>query len=257
MDAIPVIRIPKVFHLGTLDPSQLGANSGGSSQEGRCLSVSLCPNAWSEIARLGDELHELRRQDGVFLDVMAVLVDPASRRDVLEWGVREGYARVERLWRSWRYDDEAEEWRYMLCVSEREAVEEAGAYVDADYAAAADVPGPDGSPGIEPVELPVAERKLSDLTGFSGRADEDATDALAVAFAIVAVPERTGVELDGVWWREDYAPHLLSAPRGGIFPERVAGWRPRREGLERICDETELGRMPLSEPLEAGPRPRP
>ena len=254
---IPVIRLAKVFHIGTLDPAQLGANSGQSSQEGHCLSVSLCPNAWSSIARLGGQLHELRSDGGAFLDITAVLADDEAKSELVAWGVGQGYARLRKLWRSWRFDSEAEEWRYMLCKSRSEALEEARGYDDEGYPTAEDVPGPEGHTGIEPVTVPVGSAKLRKLTGYSLRPDEDAFDALAVAYAMVDVTARTGIELDGVWWRETFDPATLSAPRGGIFPGRVGLWSAVRAELEDIDDDIELDGMSETESLEAASiRPR-
>jgi hypothetical protein len=241
---IPVIRLPMVFHVGTLDPANLGANSGGGSQEGACLSVSLCPNAWSAIVKLGDELHELRNAGGTFLDVCALLGDEDAKSDLTAWGIEEGYVRLRRLWRSWRYDSEADEWRFLLCRTQGEALEEARAHDDEDYSSSADVPAPDGHKGIEPMTVPIGTAKLSELTGYALRPDDEAWDALAVAYGMVSVPEETGIELDGVWWREIFDPARLSAPRGGIFPCRVENWDAKRASLHEVDDEFELGEMP-------------
>lgn len=248
---IPVIRLPKVFHVGTLDPANLGANSGTSSQEGACLSVSLCPNAWSAIAKLGGEAHELRKEDGAFLDVTAVLGDEAAKAELERWGIEHELVRLRKLWRSWRYDSELDEWRYMLCKSRSEALEEARDHDGEDYPSVADVPAPDGHKGVEPVTVPVGTPKLRKLTGYGLRLDEDASDALAVAFAMIGVPAQTGLEVDGVWWREHYDPAGLSAPRGGIFPARVKLWAAQSIDLEGVDDELELEEMPEVSPLRS------
>ena len=52
---LPVIRLSRVLHVGTMDIEAFRARAGQrSSLEGHCLSVSLCPEAWEEIARLPD-----------------------------------------------------------------------------------------------------------------------------------------------------------------------------------------------------------
>jgi hypothetical protein len=247
---IPVIRLSKVFHVGTLDPAQLGANSGGASLEGACLSVSLCPNAWSAIVKIGDDLHELRKDEGLFLDISGLLEDDAAKAELIDWSVDQGYGRLRKLWRSWRYDGEADEWRFLLCRTPEEAMEEARTYDDEEYPSPADVPAPDGHRGIEPVTVPIGTAKLGRLTGHALRPDDDATDVLAIAFAMVRAPEQTGIELDGVWWRERFDPAQLSAPRGGIFPARVEHWSANRAILAEVDDEVELAEMPESEPLE-------
>src|ERR1700738_115253 len=102
---IPVIRLNRVFHVGSMDRSRLGENSGASSQEGACLSVSLCPNAWATIARLGDKLHVLETGDGLFLDVVSLFADKSAKSEMLAWAVAAGFAEMRSLWRAWSFDD--------------------------------------------------------------------------------------------------------------------------------------------------------
>lgn len=241
---IPVIRLSKVFHVGTLNPVNLGANSGNSSQEGACLSVSLCPNAWSAIAKLGGQAHELRKEDGSFLDVTALLGDESAKAELVTWGIGQGYVRLRKLWRSWSHDSEADEWRYMLCKTRSDALEEARGHDDEEYPSVEDVPAPEGRKGVEPITVPVGTPKLRKLTGYGLRLDDDASDALAVAFAMAAVPAQAEIELDGVWWCEHYDPSVLSAPRGGIFPDRVKFWGAQSVDLKDVDDELELEGMP-------------
>ena len=251
---IPVIHLGRVFHVGSMDPSRLGAN--GSSQEGRCLSVSLCPNAWTSIARLGgNPWHELTRKDGAFLDVHAVLDDPETLRTAVDWAVGEGLAGRATLWRAWRYDDEAESWGYMTLATEAEAFEEAGG---GDlYDEPCQVEGPDGRPGIEAAETVVGTPALAALTGFRHDASGDATDAVLVAWALSVAAEAVPGGLDGVWWREEYDPDVLSAPRAGIFPDRVPGWAAARIAPRSVDDEEELEAMPVAVAHEAPGAPAP
>ena len=60
---VPVLRLPLVYHVGSLDPSRRG-ELHRTSQEGPCLSVSLCPGSWAEIARLGGSVQEHPSQPG-------------------------------------------------------------------------------------------------------------------------------------------------------------------------------------------------
>jgi hypothetical protein len=61
----PVRWISRVAHIGTLDPAAKGA----FSWEAHGLSVSLHPEEWEAIARLGGRpWHLLERTGGVFLD---------------------------------------------------------------------------------------------------------------------------------------------------------------------------------------------
>jgi hypothetical protein len=251
---IPVIRLNKVFHVGSLDRSRLGENSGASSQEGACLSVSLVPNAWASIARLGDELHVLETADGLFLDAVALLGDAAAKSEILDWAAGAGLAEMRTLWRAWSYDDETEEWRFMLLATREDALGECGLAED-DYVDGAAAPGPEGHAGIEPVDVPVGTAALRGLTGFAAPPDEDASDAIMVAFAMLRGEELAGRPFDGVWWCEIYAPEMLSSPRGGIFPERVKSWRTSRGSLQDVDDDAELNAMPDGETIASAPAP--
>lgn len=244
---IPVLRLHKVFHVGSMDRSRLGENAGASSQEGACLSVSLTPNAWASIARLGNELHVIETADGLFLDVVALLDDQAARSEVLAWAVEAGLAEIQTLWRAWNYDDETEEWRFMLFTSREEAFSEACEQAGEDYADEAAVPGPEGHAGIEAIQVPVGLNPLRELTGFAVRPDEDATDAIVTAFAMLRGEQLAGRPFDGIWWREIYAPELLSSPRGGIFQDRVRLWTSSRGFLDDVDDDSELNAMPETE----------
>lgn len=223
---VPMISLDRVFHVGTLDPRAIGRNSGGSSLEGHCLSVSLCPHAWRYIAKLGgNPLHELKRDSGRFVDVHAV-VEGGHLPAVLAWAHAEGLVKDASLWKSWAYDDEAEEWRYQLLPNEDDAWEEA----------APDGTGPDGGPAVLQVTVPVGTWKLESITGMSSRPDEDATDGVLLAFAMAQ-------EADGAWWRENLEPEKLSAPRGAIFRERVSGWTAAKIGWAEVDDGEELERF--------------
>ena len=141
-------------------------------------------------------------------------------------------------------DEEAEEWRFMLFETRDDALNEACDQAGEDYVNESEVPGPEGHFGVEPTEVPIGLAPLQKLTGFAMRADDDASDAIAVAFAMLRGEELTGRPFDGVWWRETYAPELLSSPRGGIFPERVPLRTAARGFLNEVDDDVELDTMP-------------
>ncbi|WP_408903414.1 hypothetical protein [Methylobacterium radiotolerans] len=84
MTGVPIIELGRVHHVGSLDPARWGSLHR-SSQEGPCLSVSLCPDAWTGIARLGGcDPHTLGRDGGIFpkaLPGSAPIVLPRSSFD--------------------------------------------------------------------------------------------------------------------------------------------------------------------------------
>ena len=240
---LPVIPLNKVFHVGSMDAENVGVN--GPSFEGRCLSVSLCPNAWVQIAEISGELHALRRDEGLFLDVHAALADAEIKDAIVEWALERGLVEARTLWKTWRYDDEIEDWTYMLNESRDGAFAEIEG--EGDWETPEEAPGPEEHEGIEPVEALVGVGALEAITGIRCRADEDATDAMVMAWAMCEADAALGRPVDGLWWRETYDPGTLSAPRGAVFPERVDEWKARKRDIDVVDDLEELAKMPETE----------
>lgn len=238
MSAVPLLELPEVYHLGSLDPAKRGERFT-DSLEGPCLSVSLCPHAWQQIAKLGGvPLHRLSRPGGLFLDVLELLRDAKLKGAVLQWAVDEDLVETHTLYRAWSFDDELDGWRYMLFPSESEAFEE----FDCGCDSPAELEGPNGGPGIEPVQVPCVTPMLAKRMELRYNPAEDGTDYAVLAWAQDKLPELLGHQLDGVWWSEDYDPLAYSAPRGGIFPERVRAWQ--KTPAEPVDDEDLLATMP-------------
>jgi hypothetical protein len=221
---IPLIPLDTVYHVGTLDPSRRGANYA-VSQEGSGLSVSLCPYAWMTIAALDGDVLELARTGSEFVDIMAI--DDEGRRSILAWAVDAGLVEEAVRYRGWEYDVEFEEWRYSLYESVEKAEEEirAAAMLDDDDplsdSCPEDVELPEGVTGqVQEVRVHVlTPLGLARASGFGS--DIDAVD-LAVAFHAEDVLMQERPSVVGVWWNETLDPARLSAPRGAVFPSRVA-----------------------------------
>jgi len=230
MPHLPRIALNKVFHIGTLDPADLGRNSGQSSLEGMCLSVSLCPNAWQEIASLGGyPLHVLCKEGATFIDVQETRnlgLMPA----VIQWGVERGLAVETELWRAWQYDEEAGEWTWSLFETKEDAAEELEFFLGEGE----ELSAPSGHEAVEPMMVPVATRQLQETTGMALRRSDDASDALLLAYGMLET------DADGVWWNEEFRPEQLSAPRGGIFPDKVPSWSTEPISFNDVDDETEI-----------------
>ena len=73
-----------------------GRTSREFSQEGGELSVSEHPDEWAEIARLGDEVWQLRKAGARFLRVPGHKLPRATA-----WAVRHGYVEPAMVWRVW------------------------------------------------------------------------------------------------------------------------------------------------------------
>jgi hypothetical protein len=254
---VPTVSPGHVYHLGTMDPADLGRNSPGGSQEGRCLSVSLCPNSWEAIASLGGNgLHRLARDGASFLDVHAAMSDAELRAEVLAWASREGMAETATRWRAWYFDEESEDWRSFLVATRQDAVEEVESATMLEFGED-EIPAPDGMDGpIEEVVSVVATPRLLEVTGMKLGPNDGAVDAVFMAWAIEELP-RHGIELDGVWWNEDHDPDILSSPRGGVFPDRVAEWSVEAAELDDVDDDEELCGMPETEWIDLSAAPTP
>lgn len=84
---VALLRIDTVYHVGRLEGRPPRWHH--PSHEGECLSVSRCPQAWREIARLGEEpVFELHRPGGLFLDVYGMRENTALSDTLIEWGQR-------------------------------------------------------------------------------------------------------------------------------------------------------------------------
>ncbi len=234
MTGVPIIVLERVYHVGDLDPAQRGSLHR-SSQEGPCLSVSLCPEAWIEIARLGGSgLFAFERSGAAFLDVHAAMADPVLREAIVHWAETEGLIVFREQWKAWSFDEETEEWTHFLVRSREDAEREVDEFAR----------GPDGGPAVELHMGYVATPELGIRLGC-GRFDDTFTlDFAAMVWARDAAPNLTGRVLDGVWFREAYAPDHYSAPRGGIFPEALSRWSPIALPSGSVDDEESLDAMP-------------
>lgn len=83
---LPTLQVDALFHVGLLDISQ----KKPESYEGNCLSVSLCPEAWRDIARLRGDCFRLAKPGAQFLDVNAFLDSPSGKNTLLRYGEQEG-----------------------------------------------------------------------------------------------------------------------------------------------------------------------
>jgi hypothetical protein len=212
-----LLNVPTVYHIGTLEPRHRGRH--GESLEGQALSVSCCPHAWQTIAELGgNPWWKLQRSDAQFIDLYALREEPKILNRFIAWGLRCNLIESRELWRAWSVDEEGD-WRYSLHSSEDEA-----RFESCDEA-------PQGQQPVEPLRTWVGTAALAQRVGWRSLAQRDAIDFLALALI-----EDTQPDIDGLWWREDYDPDVLSAPRGGILPSRLAQWRRQRIEPAQVDD---------------------
>jgi hypothetical protein len=223
---LPIVRLSAVYHIGTMVPAERGKR--GESLEGHLLSVSLCPISWRAIARLGGEpLHQLSKEGGAtFLDAHCASRDEVFRPLIAKWACAQGLLQHRTMWKSWSTDEEGA-WRYSLLPTAEAAEAETEEH---------DLGGPRGRGCVEPTGILAGTPTLAALVQI---ADLSCCDSFDYAAAIWA--EQTQPGIDGLWWRDDYDPIILKAPRGGIFPGRLASFNAREIAWEQAPAEVEHG----------------
>lgn len=196
----PVVIFPEVFHWGHLDPCH---RPSSYSYEGSGVSVSRCPEAWQQIAKLGgNPLQRLTKPGGRFLDMTALR--SGDRDYLLDMARRSGRLIPVEVWKVTTYDEELDCYTHSLYWTHEEAEREIDDIAEGYVA---------------------IFRTNSHTTGPSFRY-APARENMGVTVEDIAILEwlEDETDLDGAWWFELYAPDSLSAPRGVIFPSRLSSW---------------------------------
>lgn len=209
VQTLPVFEAPSVYHVGTLD--RLGERKRSSLYASRGLFVSLHPDAWKGIARLGGlPTWELSRSDAVagrFVDWLALA--PEQLAEITARSVRAGLLEEGALYEYRRHDDEWDQEFVSVFLTRREALREA----DGFESQVREVRG----------HLPTDRLLVLWREHFTRAVPE----LLAAAqFAHELVLEEDGY--DGIWWDETLDVSRLSAPQGVIFAQRRSEWEARR-----------------------------
>lgn len=194
--SLPTIALSRVTHIGFLEARP----APKQSHEGSCLSVSLEPEAWSYIARLGGRpWWALHKPDGRFVDYHR-LTD-AHFTQAEQWALDKGWVKLAPIYRVEQFDEDGEFCGHFLMATHEEAMLEA----DEDESLISQVMGMHPLPAME------------SAAGICLCLVETQTWVMVEWLA-----ETSGA--DGIWWDDILDPMRLSAPRGGIFQHRVAEW---------------------------------
>lgn len=201
--AVPTKRFTQLWHVGSLQVADKGQQ--GPSQEGSGLSVSLHPNDWASIARLGgNPIWDVRRLLNRFLNFHKLSL--AQHKALQAWGIGKGYLVLKQQWELKYHDSEADEDCICLFDTEEEAHREIPDWLG------------DSEPAtVREVTRPCATPFMAERLGFDTRF----CDAMEMT-ATFWVEDET--DLDGVWWQDTYAPESLSAPRGVIVRRALPHW---------------------------------
>lgn len=205
----PLIRLAQLWHIGTMQAQDKG--SRGPSYEGRGLSVSLHPDEWEVIARLGGlPRWRLERPGAAFLDIHALTNN--HRSAVREWAIANRWLEPRQRWEVTRFDNELGERVSTIFSSGPEAREEFNDLNDDN----------EGEPTYREILLDCPTPQMNARVGFT------APDINGFDLACTFLVEDT-TNLDGVWWADRLAPEIHSAPRGVIVPRAIARWATHLE----------------------------
>lgn len=204
---LPTLRFPVVYHVGDLANQ---SEQVRSSQEGAMLSVSLHPEEWMEIARIGGDIHALRKEQAAIELLDFHELSKADRKTLLAAAEERGLITPHKMWKAPQWDEESEEWRFSLCDTKREAEDESSEYVDED-----------GFPGVTPSREWKASPELAAYWNARQASPRSTIDPMMCRDAAIACVVEQSTSLDGIWWQDDLAPESLSAPRGGLFQRVV------------------------------------
>lgn len=205
-----LVTFDEVAHVGTLDAT----DRQDWSYEGEGLSVSVNPDDWSAIARLGDApTWTLTRTDGEPLRFVSWHdLDPRARTAVRAWGTEQGWIAEKTVYRVTYLgmDDNGYDTICSFEATTAEDAEEEAALCDVDP----DHPDTD-------FLVTTAWRPTADFPDRRIGRDDDPTDVLLAHYVREQRPD-----LDGVWWADAYAPESLSCPRG-VLVHDLDGYRRR------------------------------
>lgn len=205
---IPTISVKNLWHWGDLNINHRYQN--GTSLEGSLFSMSACPSAWEEIARLGGSQLHVRDQSSELLDMQSVLygVTPASkylRRLIESWALSQGLVEYREVYQVHEFDDEMDDTRITEFLTLAEAVAEA------------DLIG----------EEPKVVHKLIGTPALNHSHLHPESSILGFEYAVIdwAKANLKG-HIQGVYWNECLDPLSYSAPRAGMFDSNTLGLKP-------------------------------
>ena len=224
IDGWPVIYLDSVYHVGTLDPSHKGKTHNACSHEGTGLSVSLHPEAWMRIAKLGgNPTWELQAATELpFVDVLRF--KKSHWTTVHDWSVEKGLLdRYDATVVSYFDDDLGYEASLYFEPRDPTDKSEIDWYMEEDEAG-----GKKANLKTEPAFSATAF--LNAAVGF--RVGKGQASELAMTlFCEEVLADR--LSTTGIWWNEDLNPLSYSAPRGVIHVKKLENWAPQESTEER------------------------
>lgn len=214
---IPVHHINNIYHIGTLNAQDKKAHS----LEGNTLSVSLCPNAWSYIAKLGgNPLWNISHNTPlVFLDIYAFIAQ--QQPTIMAWAIAQKHGYMGASYNVLMGDEENKDnnnIHYMACDTLKEAIREIS---DPDALLITDCKHTAHEAYNNNQEVILIKKDIilhqeymhTHRIAYS----TNGMDNLAALYA----ETHFSAHIHGIWWNDIYNPNRYSAPRGGIFYQHL------------------------------------
>lgn len=211
-------QMPVLFHVGHLQGRERSEKL--PSFEGLCLSVSEQPAAWRRIARLGDApTWRLERDGALFADVYASLRKATLAEELQAWGVAQGLVTEVSQWEAWWEDAEEGVWKYTLHETEEEARDNLDEPDERDHL---------GRPVVRPRAGLLNTALLRQRTGCPERFPHALQFVLMAALLELNQSQAPGHKVvEGLFWNDELDVSAHSAPRAGIFEDRLPLWERR------------------------------
>jgi hypothetical protein len=200
-----------------MDPSHKYATHNSTSLEGAGLSVSLHPEEWRQIAKLGGNptwsLRMAGGMDAEFLDVHSL--SDQHWVAVMDWACRHGFATKTQVIRVGWYDSEVDDFcAFTYPTSDPAKVAEA----KAEYEALKEF---DDDATYEVVDGFEATQALNERIGFA--VESSLVSDMALTLYVESVLA-TSDGIQGLWWSDELDVHAYSAPRGVISLNALDQW---------------------------------
>lgn len=222
----PIKSLRRVFHVGLLGYGRQPSR-WADSQEGTGLSVSLHPEAWIKICKLGGrttyELRPTNQARGRFVNMTRLPRDLRER--LTQICVARGDLTPAPCYRVWFYDedeDDGSDESGMVCMA---FSDEATARSEFEARCEDLDPGDQGEwwhPRFEVVSSWAATDKLQARWQQTFTSQLSVSNARAMALLFLLEDE---TDFDGAWWEDRLDPYAYHAPKGVIFQSRLPVWQ--------------------------------
>lgn len=203
MKYLVTVETESIFHVGYMG----GKPWPSFSMEGPLLSCSTCPAAWAQIARLGSDTPVWSFKPGRTLSLVNMRgLAGAERKRWLASAQTAGLVKPGTIYR-YPLDEDS----YGLCYTREEALEESH---DQTY---------------KRQKGWIPSTKLNWF--WSGQTTRELSPFHVLDAAVAFLAEKQP-EIDGLWWDDDLDPEAYSAPRIGLFPDRIIIPRGKSQELK-------------------------